>query len=51
MDSELIEWLNMVYGALEEADSEKRADMLIHANSFLELSRNLVPATAEMHGD
>lgn len=51
MDTELIEWLNMVYGALEEADSEKRADMLVHANYFREQSRNLAPVTAEMQGD
>ncbi|HEV7219291.1 MAG: hypothetical protein ACHP8A_10185 [Terriglobales bacterium] len=51
MDLELIEWLNMVYGALEEADSDKRADLLIHANSYLEQARSLTPATAEIHGD
>ena len=51
MDLELIEWLNMVYGALEEADSEKRADMLVHANTFLEQTHSLASATAEVHGD
>lgn len=51
MDLELIEWLNLVYGALEESDSERRADMLVHANSFLEQTRSLALATAEMHGD
>ncbi len=51
MDLELIEWLNMVYGALEEADSEKRADMLVHANTFLEQTQSLASATAEVHGD
>jgi len=51
MDHELIEWLNMVYGALEEGDTDKRADMLVHANSYLEQARSLTPATAEIHGD
>ena len=41
MDHDLIRWLNMVWGALEEPDSDKRASLLVNANSFLEQKRNL----------
>jgi hypothetical protein len=39
MELNLIKWLNMVWGALEEQDADKRADLLTHANSFLEQTR------------
>jgi hypothetical protein len=48
MDLELVKWLNMVWGALEEQDSEKRSDLLNHAHSFLEETRIFAPETAEM---
>jgi len=51
MDLELVKWLNMVWGALEEQDSDKRADMLTDANSFLEQTREPIPETTEVHGD
>jgi hypothetical protein len=47
MDLELVKWLNMIWGALEEQDVEKRSDLLNHAHSFLEQSRVLTPQTAE----
>ena len=48
MDLELVKWLNMVWGALEEQDSEKRSDLLNHAHSFLEQTRTFAPETAVM---
>jgi hypothetical protein len=49
MDLDLIKWLNMVWGALEEQDSSKRSDMLVNANSFLEQTRGLQGAA--VHAD
>ncbi|MGH9512447.1 MAG: hypothetical protein ACRD2U_09965 [Terriglobales bacterium] len=43
MDQELVKWLNMVWGALEEQDSDKRAEMLVYANAFLEQTRGHAP--------
>ena len=51
MDMELVKWLNMIWGALEEQDVDKRSDLLNHAHSFLEQTRVLAPETAEMRGD
>jgi hypothetical protein len=48
MDLELMEWLNMIWGALEEEDSDKRSDLLNHAHSFLEQTRTLAPETAQL---
>jgi len=39
MDQELMEWLNMVWGALDEQDADKRQNLLHHANTFLEQTR------------
>jgi len=47
MDLELVKWLNMIWGALEEEDIDKRSDLLNHAHSFLEQSRVLSPQIAE----
>ncbi len=48
MDLELVKWLNMIWGALEEQDSGKRSDLLNHAHSFLEQTRALTPETAQV---
>jgi hypothetical protein len=48
MDLELVKWLNMVWGALEEQDSDKRSDLLSDAHCFLEQTRIFAPETAEM---
>jgi hypothetical protein len=48
MDLELMEWLNMIWGALEEQDSDKRSDLLNHAHSFLEQTRTLAPGIAQL---
>jgi hypothetical protein len=48
MDLELVEWLNMIWGALEEQDSDKRSDLLNHAHSFLEQTRTLAPEIAPL---
>lgn len=48
MDIELMEWLNMIWGALEEQDSDKRSDLLNHAHSFLEQTRSLTPETVQV---
>jgi len=48
MDLELVKWLNMVWGALEEQDSDKRSDLLNDAHSFLEQTRIFAPEIAEM---
>ncbi len=46
MDMNLIKWLNMVWGALEEQDTDKRADLLTSANSYLEQTRESVEVSA-----
>jgi hypothetical protein len=48
MDLDLIKWLNMVWGALEEPDSDKRANLLVNANSFLEQTRSLAADATPM---
>lgn len=48
MDLELVKWLNMIWGALEEQDVDKRSDLLSHAHSFLEHSRVLAPETVPL---
>lgn len=48
MDADLIKWLNMVWGALAEEDSDKRVHMLDYAHSFLEQRRELQPQVPEM---
>jgi hypothetical protein len=48
MDIELVKWLNMIWGALEEQESDKRSDLLNHAHSFLEQTRAFAPEIAPL---
>ena len=46
MEVNLMNWLNMVWSALEEEDAEKRLHLLHDANSFLEQVRQHSPEPA-----
>jgi hypothetical protein len=48
MDAELINWLNLVWGALDEEEPAKREHLLNNANSFLEQTRQVAGVTSEV---